>query len=67
MFMARCLIKYREGFIFLPYGFSSKGCIRMMKSRRMRWTGHAAFMRELVGMRPLARPAFRRAPTGGLW
>jgi acyl-coenzyme A synthetase/AMP-(fatty) acid ligase len=50
--------------------FSSPNIIRMIKSRRMRWTGHVARMGERrsayrvlvgkpVGKRPLGRPGCR--------
>jgi transcription termination factor 2 len=46
--------------------YSSPSIIRIMKSRRMRWAGHVARMREerntyrlLVGKRPLGRPRRR--------
>jgi hypothetical protein len=46
--------------------YSSPNIIRMIKSRRMRWAGHVAYMRAkrnayriLVGKRPLGRPRRR--------
>jgi hypothetical protein len=51
--------------------YSSPGIIRMMKSRRMRWAGHVAqmrnerkvnrlFVRKPEGKRPLGRPRYRK-------
>jgi hypothetical protein len=44
--------------------YSLPSIIRIIKSRRMRWAGHVARMREkrngvLVGKRPLGRPRHR--------
>jgi hypothetical protein len=39
--------------------YSSLSIIRMIKSRRMRWAGHVAYMEEPEGKRPLGGPRRR--------